>query len=58
VPLETRWPVQIITSLPEMLEAFETIHTLAGAERLIVAGHDPQVAERFQTVEPGIIKIA
>ena len=38
--------------------AFETIDALAGAERLIVAGHDPEVAERFQTVEPGIIKVA
>ena len=56
--VETRQPVQIITSLPEMLAAFETIHALAGAERLIVAGHDPQVAERFKPVEPGIIKIA
>lgn len=56
--VETRQPVQIITSLPEMLEAFETIHALAGSERLIVAGHDPQVAERFKPVEPGIIKIA
>ena len=56
--VETRQPVQIITSLPEMLTAFETIHALAGAERLIVAGHDPQVAERFKVVEPGIIEIA
>jgi glyoxylase-like metal-dependent hydrolase (beta-lactamase superfamily II) len=55
--VETRQPVQIITSLPEMLTAFETIHALAGAERLIVAGHDPQVAERFKVVDPGIIKI-
>lgn len=55
--VETRQPVQIITSLPEMLTAFETIHALAGAARLIVAGHDPQVAERFKVVEPGIIKI-
>ena len=49
---------EIITNLPEMIEGFETIHALAGAERLIVAGHDPQVADRFQSVEPGIIKIA
>ncbi len=56
--VEKRQPVQIITSLPEMLAAFETIDALAGAERLIVAGHDPEVAERFKTVEPGIIKIA
>jgi len=56
--VETRQPVQIITSLPEMLAAFETIETLAGAPRLIVAGHDPAVAERFTPVEPGIIRIA
>jgi glyoxylase-like metal-dependent hydrolase (beta-lactamase superfamily II) len=56
--VETGQPVQIITSLPEMLAAFETIHTLAGAAKLIVAGHDPQVAERFKRVEPGIIQIA
>jgi glyoxylase-like metal-dependent hydrolase (beta-lactamase superfamily II) len=56
--VETRQPVQIITSLPEMLDAFETIHALAGKEKLIVAGHDPLVADRFQQVEPGVIKIA
>jgi hypothetical protein len=41
-----------------MLAGFETIHALAGAERLIVAGHDPAVAQRFEVVEPGIIKLA
>ena len=56
--VERRQPVQIITSLPEMLTAFETIDALAGAEKLVVAGHDPEVADRFKTVEPGIIKIA
>ena len=56
--VEKRQPVQIITSLPEMLTAFETIDALAGVERLIVAGHDPEVADRFTAVEPGIIKIA
>jgi len=56
--VETRQPTQIITNLPEMLQGFETIHELAGREKLIVAGHDPQVAERFKPVEDGIIKIA
>jgi hypothetical protein len=56
--VETRQPVQIITDLREMVAAFETIHTLAGAQKLIVAGHDPQVSERFQEIEPGIVKIA
>ena len=56
--VETRQPVQIITNLPEMVAAFETIHELAGAQKLIVAGHDPQVSERFKQIEPGIVKIA
>ncbi len=56
--VETRQPVQIVTSLPEMLAAFETIHALAGPQRLIVPGHDPQVADRFKVEEPGIIRIA
>ena len=51
-------PVQIITSLPEMLAGFETIHSLAGTRERIVAGHDPEVASRFDEVEPGIIRIA
>ena len=51
-------PVQIITSLPEMLAGFETIRSLAGSPRLIVAGHDPEVSTRFDTVEQGIIRIA
>jgi glyoxylase-like metal-dependent hydrolase (beta-lactamase superfamily II) len=56
--VERRQPVQIITSLPEMLAAYETIHALAGAGRRIVAGHDPEVADRFDQVEPGIVRIA
>jgi glyoxylase-like metal-dependent hydrolase (beta-lactamase superfamily II) len=56
--LERRQPVQIITSLPDMLAAFERIDALAGAERLVVTGHDPEVAERFKPVEPGIIRLA
>jgi glyoxylase-like metal-dependent hydrolase (beta-lactamase superfamily II) len=56
--VETRQPVQIVTSMPEMLAGFETIHGLAGTAGLVVAGHDPEVAERFKPVEPGIIRIA
>jgi glyoxylase-like metal-dependent hydrolase (beta-lactamase superfamily II) len=56
--VETRQPTQIITSLPEMLEGFETIHALAGDAKLIVAGHDPLVADRFKAIAPGVIKIA
>lgn len=56
--VERYQPVQIITSLPQMLAAFDTIHALAGSEKLIVAGHDPEVAGRFTIVEPGIVRIA
>ena len=56
--VERRWPTQIITNLPQMLAAFDTIDALAGPERLIVAGHDPEVANRFKPTEPGIIRVA
>jgi glyoxylase-like metal-dependent hydrolase (beta-lactamase superfamily II) len=56
--VERRDPVQIITSLPQMLRGFERIDELAGSTRLVVTGHDPEVARRFDEVEPGIIKIA
>jgi len=56
--IERRDPVQIITNLPQMLAGFETIDALAGAKERVVVGHDPEVATRFEQVEPGIIKIA
>ena len=56
--IEGRDPVQIITNLPQMLAGFETIDALAGAKERVVVGHDPEVAARFEQVEPGIIKIA
>ena len=56
--VERRWPTQIITNLPQMLAAFDTIDALAGPERLVVAGHDPEVADRFKPTEPGIIRVA
>ena len=51
-------PVQLITNLPEMLAGFDTIRALAGGPELVVAGHDPEVAARFEHVEPGVIRIA
>jgi glyoxylase-like metal-dependent hydrolase (beta-lactamase superfamily II) len=56
--VERRQPVQLITSLPEMLAAFDTIQALAGDPARVVAGHDPEVAARFKVVEPGIVRIA
>lgn len=56
--IERRDPVQIITNLPQMLRGFERIDEIAGSPHRIVTGHDPEVAKRFDEVEPGIIKIA
>ena len=55
--IERREPVQIITHLPQMLQGFDWIDALAGSSPLVVVGHDPEVARRFDEVEPGIIKI-
>jgi glyoxylase-like metal-dependent hydrolase (beta-lactamase superfamily II) len=56
--VERYQPTQLITSLPQMLAGFDTIHALAGDPGRIVAGHDPEVGARFRTLEPGIIQIA
>jgi glyoxylase-like metal-dependent hydrolase (beta-lactamase superfamily II) len=56
--VERYQPVQLITSLPDMLAAFDRIHALAGDPARIVAGHDPAVASRFTVVEPGVVRIA
>ena len=56
--IERRDPVQIITNLPQMLQGFERIDELAGSPARVVTGHDPEVAKRFDEVEPGIIKVA
>ena len=56
--VERYQPVQLITSLPQMLAAFDRIRELAGDPSRIVAGHDPDVARRFPVVEPGIVRIA
>jgi glyoxylase-like metal-dependent hydrolase (beta-lactamase superfamily II) len=56
--VERLQPVQIFTDLPAMLAGFETIRALAGSSGLVVAGHDPEVATRFDAVEPGIVRVA
>jgi len=56
--VERHQPAQLFTSLPQMLAGFDTIHALAGDRSRIVAGHDPEVAERFKPLEPGVVQIA
>jgi glyoxylase-like metal-dependent hydrolase (beta-lactamase superfamily II) len=57
--LERRRPVQVTMDMPTALRALDTVEKLAaGNPRLIVPGHDPAVLERFETVAPGVIRIA
>lgn len=49
--------VSLSTDLPEMLAAFDTVETHAGPG-LVVAGHDPEVAARFERVDPRVARIA
>ena len=57
--LERRRPVQVTMDMPGALQSLDAVETLAaGNPELIVPGHDPAVAERFDTIAPGIIRIA
>ena len=47
--VEENTPTSIITHLPEMFTAFDTIRELASAPTLWFPGHDPQVLQRFPT---------
>lgn len=50
-------PFSIVTHLPSMYGAFDRMRELAGAEDLIVPGHDPRVRDRFAEV-PGLEGLA
>jgi glyoxylase-like metal-dependent hydrolase (beta-lactamase superfamily II) len=43
-------PYAVVNHLPSMYEAFDAMRALAGAEELIVPGHDPRVLDRFPAV--------
>lgn len=49
--IEAQRPFGIAHTVPQMLDAFDRIHELAGDNGVIVPGHDPLVKERF-AVEP------
>lgn len=55
--VETGQPVQIASNLSDMLAGFDTLHELAGPGGKVVAGHDPEIAERFSEPEPGIVEL-
>ena len=50
-------PFRIVSNLPQMYDAFETVRTLAGSPDRIIPGHDPLVLERYPAV-PGLKGIA
>ncbi|MFI0464722.1 hypothetical protein ACH347_11630 [Saccharopolyspora sp. 5N102] len=55
--VEQEKPYGIVTHLPSMYDAFDTLHALASGPELIVPGHDPQVLQRFPAV-PGLEGLA
>lgn len=56
--VETGHPVQIASNLTDMLAGFDRMKRLAGTTGTVVAGHDPEIAERFKVQEQGIIQLA
>lgn len=55
---EKRRPVQVTMNFPDALDALETVKLHAGAEELIVAGHDPLLCSRYPEQSPGVYRIA
>jgi glyoxylase-like metal-dependent hydrolase (beta-lactamase superfamily II) len=55
--IETGHPVQIASNMNDMLAGFDRINRLAGSDGTVVAGHDPQILERFKVHEPGIVQL-
>jgi glyoxylase-like metal-dependent hydrolase (beta-lactamase superfamily II) len=51
-----RKPVQVTMDIPGALDAFDVIAELVGDD--VIGGHDPHDYERFETVAPGILRIA
>ena len=55
--IEEDRPFRIVSDLPQMYDAFETIHTLADSPEHVIPGHDPLVLTRYPAV-PGLEGIA
>lgn len=51
-------PFSIVSNLPEMYAAFDTVRELAGSLDQLVPGHDPLVMERFPPAGDGLAGIA
>lgn len=55
--LDERHPVQIVIDMEATIRGFDTVEELADSRKLIVAGHDMAVVQRFETVAPGVIRL-
>ncbi|MFP5071985.1 N-acyl homoserine lactonase family protein [Pseudonocardia nantongensis] len=55
--VERGQPYGVVTFLPAMYDAFDTLATLASEPELVVPGHDPAVLDRFPAV-PGLEGLA
>ncbi len=55
--IEEDRPFRIVSDLPQMYDAFETVRTLADSPDHIIPGHDPLVLARYPAV-PGLEGIA
>jgi len=55
--IEEDRPFRIVSNLPQMYDAFETVRTLAGSPDHIIPGHDPLVLARYPAA-PGLAGIA
>lgn len=55
--IEEDRPFRIVSDLPQMYDAFETVRTLADSPDHIIPGHDPLVLARYPAV-PGLAGIA
>ncbi|MFI5267792.1 MAG: N-acyl homoserine lactonase family protein [Chloroflexota bacterium] len=55
--IEEDRPFRIVSDLPQMYDAFETVRTLAGSPDNVIPGHDPLVLARYPPA-PGLAGIA
>ncbi len=51
--IEEDRPFRIVSDLPQMYDAFETIRALADSPDHVIPGHDPLVLTRYPVV-PGL----
>ncbi len=51
-------PFSLVHVLPEMYDAFDTVHALADSPAHIIPGHDPLVMERYPAATPDLAGIA